>query len=123
MSRCAVFLLIVLAGCNSAKVVPNPDPVEVTIHVSHAGDPVSDVNLNLQPTGAGLPAVVTVKDGELKAKVTPGKYTWYVTQASADSDGQKFAATPAAYHAGSMTRQIEVAPSGGTLHIDLVEEE
>ena len=123
MSRSAAIMLFALAGCGGAAVVPNPEPVEVTVHVTHAGDPVSDVNFNLQPTGAGLPAVVAVKDGELKAKVTPGNYTWYITQASADGSGQKFAAIPAAYLEGSMARQVEVAATGGTLHIDLVEEE
>ena len=105
-----LFLLCVFAvcGCGGVSVSPNPEPVDVTFNVTAGGKPVSDVKFNFQPTGDGLPAVVDVKDGSFQWKVTPGKYTWFISPGSKEA---AFAAVPAQYHEGALDRQFEI--SGG----------
>lgn len=99
---CAIF------GCGYNPGV-NPDAVDVEARVTLAGKSVNDVNLNLQPTGTGTQAVIPVKNGVAKGPVTPGKYTYYL------SEGKKaasFASVPEKYRAGLLDRQIEIKSAG-----------
>ncbi len=102
--------VLLLAGCG-VTVTPNPDPVDVTVSVTSGGKPVSGIKFNFQPIEGGLPAVVEITDGKSQSKVTPGKYTWFV---SAGKDEALLAAIPEQYHEGAMERQIEV--KGGETH-------
>jgi hypothetical protein len=115
--RCGTLILgiLLLAGCGGASVTPNPDPVDVTVTLTAGGKPVNDVKFNFQPTDAGLPAVVDVKDGKVQTNVTPGKYTWFV---SAGKTETALNAIPAQYHAGALERQFEVS-GGETLELAL----
>ena len=108
-------------GCGGTTPGANPAAVAVTGNVVRDGKPVSDVVLNLQPTGPGaLPLAVTLKDGKFEAQVNPGKYTWYFSEASKDvKDAKKaFAAIPTSLQEGSMDRQIDVE-SGKPIEISV----
>ncbi len=109
---CAVLVLASL-GCGGVSVAPFSDPVDVTGKVTMSGKPLTDVKLNFQPTGDGLPAVVDVKGGAFTAKLTPGKYTYYMTPGKKEA---AFKAIPEKYLAGSMDRQHEIA-AGTTLEL------
>src|SRR5262245_10092479 len=95
--------LVVLSGC---KINPgkNPDPAEISGRIPlPGGETVTGLTLNLQPTGTGTEAIIPLKNGEFRAKVTPGRYTYYI------GEGQNpaaFRTVPKKYHAGSMDRQV-----------------
>jgi hypothetical protein len=59
--------------------------------------------------------VVEIANGKSQAKVTPGKYTYFIT---AGKSPASFNAVPKAYHEGSLERQIEVK-AGDTIEIKL----
>jgi len=56
-------------------------------------------------------ATLPVTNGSTKGVVTPGKYTYYLSQAS---NPAAFEAIPEKFRAGSMDRQIEIK-AGGTV--------
>ena len=118
MKRRNVFAVLVLfaCGCGGASVQPNPEPVSVTVNLTQAGKPLTDVNFNFQPTGAGLPAVVPVVKGTFQAQVTPGTYTWYITPGKSP---QAFAAIPAGFREGAMDRQLEIAAGAAPLDLKI----
>jgi len=94
-------LLLIGCGVNPGQ---TDEPVDISGRVTHKGDLVNDVTLNLQPTGKGTPAFFPLKNGEFQGKATPGRYTWYI------SEGAKpgaFKSVPEPYRAGSLDRQIE----------------
>jgi len=102
------FVLLGLCGCGGVNPGVNPDPIDVIVNVTVAGKPADDLKFNFQPTGPGaLPAVFDIVEGIATAKVTPGKYTYFVT---AGEDPENFDSVPTAYHQGSMERQLEVKP-------------
>lgn len=109
-----VFCGMLAVGCG-VSVQQNPEPVDVTFKVTAGGKPVSDVKFNFQPTGDGLPAVVEVTNGGFTSKVTPGKYTWFI---SAGASEAAFAGIPAKYQEGSLDRQFEIA-GGESMEIAL----
>jgi hypothetical protein len=116
-----ITLCSMVIGCGGTTPGANPAAVAVTGNVVRDGKPVSDVVLNLQPTGPGaLPLAVTLKDGKFEAQVNPGKYTWYFSEASKDvKDAKKaFAAIPTSLQEGSMDRQIDVE-SGKPIEISV----
>ena len=115
MRKISPLLGLVLVGC-AGDPGRNPDPVEVTGSVRVAGKPVTDVVLNLQPTGAGGQAAVPVRNGEFKGTVVPGRYTYYFTEGRAPA---AYRAIPEKYRAGSLDRQIDVGPGDRlTLNLD-----
>ena len=103
---------VFLSGCGDSGTAPNPEPTAVTGTVLQNGQPVSAVVLNFQPTGPGaLPAAIPLKEGKFDAQISPGRYTWYVSE-GADADSKKaFAAISEEFHAGSLDRQIDVKPA------------
>ena len=108
-------LLILLAaavGCGGITPTTFSEPVSVTGNVQMAGKPATDIAINFQPTGDGLPAVVQVKDGKFEAQITPGKYTWFVSKASSKTGEKTLSKVPAAFQQGSMDRQFEVTAAG-----------
>lgn len=108
-----LLLLSVVAGCGS--VAPTKEPVDVSVSLSTGGKPIDGVKFNFQPTGEGLPAVLDVKDGQIQAKVIPGKYTWFVSAGDAASS---LKGIPTKYCEGSLERQFEIA-GGESLKLDL----
>jgi hypothetical protein len=121
MRQSIVILLFVLAGCGT-RVVKNPDPIEISGKVQLAGGrPVTAVVFNLQPTAGGSQAVIPLKNGEFKATVTPGRYTYYITEGSAKDPQAKesYSAIPAKFREGAMDRQIEIAAGATTVDIKL----
>lgn len=113
MRKLLPLLAGVLIGCGD--VGRNPEPVAVSGSVTLMGKPVSDVTLNLQPTGRGGQAALPVKAGAFQGKVTPGRYTYYISQGA---KAASFRAIPEKYHAGALDRQLDVA-EGTTLSIAL----
>lgn len=107
-----LMLLSAAVGCGGVTATPFSEPVSVTGNVQMAGKPATDIAINFQPTGDGLPAVVQVKDGKFEAQVTPGKYTWFVSQASSKTGERSLSKVPAAFQQGSMERQFEVTGPG-----------
>jgi hypothetical protein len=114
MRKLILLLALVLIGCGN-NVGQNPEAVEISGRVTLSGKPVSDVTLNLQPTGTGTQAALPVKAGEFRGKVTPGRYTYYISQGP---KAASFQAIPAKYRSGSLDRQIDVG-EGTTLTITL----
>jgi hypothetical protein len=112
--RTGVLLILFTAavGCGGVDATPFSDPVSVTGNVQMAGKPATDIAINFQPTGDGLPSIVQVKDGKFETQITPGKYTWYVSKASSKTGEKTLSKVPAAFQQGSMDRQIEVTAPG-----------
>ena len=108
-----VFLLAVVAGCGVNPGV-TADPVDISGKVTAGGKPVDGIVLNLLVTGTGTPAAIPIKEGAFQAKLTPGKYTYYITKGTATD----MSAIPEKYGEGSMDRQIEIA-AGQSLNINL----
>ena len=110
---------LALFGCGGANPGKNPDPVAVSGQVAFAGGkPVTDVTLNLQPTGAGGQAAIPVKQGAFKGDVIPGKYTYFFTEGPRGSSPAAYQAIPEKYRAGALDRQVEVK-AGTTLTLTL----
>lgn len=107
-----LILLSAAVGCGGVTATPFSEPVSITGNVQMAGKPATDIAINFQPTGDGLPAVVQVKDGKFEAQVTPGTYTWYVSKASSKTGEKSLSKVPAAFQLGSMERQFEVTAAG-----------
>jgi len=105
-----VSALALVVGCNSVDPGKSADMVDVSGTVSRGGKPVTDVTLNLQPTAKGsTQAALPVKNGQFKGKVTPGKYTYFLSQAS---NASAFKAVPEKYREGSLERQIVIKGAG-----------
>jgi len=122
MQRSFSLLVLLLAGCGG-MVTPsaNSAPVALTGTITRAGQPVSDVIFNLQPTGPGsMPSGGPVKDGKFETTANPGKYTYFFSEAPKEIANAKkaFEAIPAELREGSMDRQIEVV-AGQPLDIQL----
>jgi hypothetical protein len=109
-------VVLLIVGCGFKDPGKNPDPVEVSGRVTKGGRPVSDVVLNFQSTGEGTQAAMPVKGGDFRGAITPGKYTYYISEVSGKTTA--FAAIPEKYRAGSMDRQIEIE-SGKPLDLTL----
>jgi hypothetical protein len=111
-SFCCFMLLGAIVGCGGVSVTPTAARVAVTGNVTLAGQPLTDVDLNLQPTGDGLPAVVKVKDGKFEAELVPGKYTYFLSQASGPAGAKAIAKVPVTFLQGSADREVEFAGPG-----------
>jgi hypothetical protein len=108
-----VLMAISLVGCGAEP--PTEPSIEVMATVTNGGKPVSDVVLNFQPTGLGMPKVVDVKDGAFLTTMTPGTYTYFFTPGPAKD---AFEAIPEAYRAATLERQIEIKDGQLELAID-----
>ncbi|CAN5391459.1 hypothetical protein BH10PLA2_BH10PLA2_32810 [soil metagenome] len=108
-----LLLGLVLTGC-SGYINPgkNPDPVQISGTVTSNGKNLSDLVLNFQPTGSGVQAVFPVKDGKYSGTVTPGTYTYYLSEGRSAA---AFKAVPQSWRAGSMDRQQAI--EGGTFDV------
>ena len=104
-----------LNGSNGSKVEQSLADGKYLISVTAGGKPVSGMKFNFQPTESGLPAVAEITDGKCQTKVTPGKYTWYV---SAGKDEALLSTVPEEYLEGAMERQIEVK-GGDAIEVSL----
>lgn len=116
MRRTTLLVALLIAGCGYKDPGKNPDPVEVSGRVTKGGRPVTDVVLNFQSTGDGTQAAVPVKSGDFRATITPGKYTYYISEVSGKTTA--FAAIPEKYRNGSLDRQIEIE-TGKSLDLTL----
>ena len=111
---------IILSGCGSITPAVNPSPVAISGSVAQGGKPVSDLVLNLQPTGPGaLPVTVALKNGQFEAEISPGRYTWYLSEGSEKSSKKAFESVAESFRAGSLERQIDVSP-GGRIELELM---
>jgi hypothetical protein len=108
-----LLLGLVFTGC-SGYINPgkNPDPVQISGTVTANGKNVSDVVLNFQPTESGVQAVFPVKNGKYSGSVTPGTYTYYLSEGRSPA---AFKSIPESWRAGSMSRQQAI--SGGTFDV------
>lgn len=114
MRKLLPLIAFVLIGCG-INPGTNPDPVDITGTVTLNNKPLSDVTFNLQPTGTGTQAALPVKGGEFKGKVTPGRYTYFISEGT---KAAAFKSVPSKYQLGSMDRQVDVA-AGTKLEIKL----
>lgn len=92
-------------GCGGPSVTTNPTPVEVTFQVKRGGRPVDDVNLNLQPTVSGTEASGEVNDGVASLTVTPGTYTYFVSQGKSS---RAYDDIPEPFRSGAMDRTLVI---------------
>jgi hypothetical protein len=106
MRFATMMLVLVLSGCGYRDPGKTSDPVEVSGRVTKDGRPVSDVVLNLQPTGDGTQATLPVKGGDFRGSITPGKYTYYISEVNGKA--KAFTSIPEKYREGSLDRQIEI---------------
>lgn len=97
--------VLVLSGCGATDPGTNPVPKLTTLSVTMGSQPVDDVRLNLQPVGAGLPAVVEIKNGRGEFEVTPGEYTYFVAAGKTDAS---FSKVPEKYREGAMDRTVKI---------------
>ena len=104
-SSALALLLLIATGCGGVSITPTADPVSLSVSVTVAGKPANDINFNFQPVEGGLPATVLVTNGKFEAQITPGKYTYFITAGKSPAG---FKPVPAAFHAGSLERLIEV---------------
>jgi hypothetical protein len=102
-----IVLVTSLMGCG-VSVTPNAEPVDVTVEVTSRGKPVDDVTFNLQPIEDGLQASVEVADGSFSAKVTPGRYTYFVSQGKSEATLKQI---PEQFLRGSLDRSVEIRES------------
>jgi hypothetical protein len=107
--RRLAFVLLLPLGCGSVNPGKTADPVEIEGRVAIKGRALDGVTFNLQPTGEGTPLSLPVKKGTVKGSVTPGKYTYFISEGRS---GSALAAVPAKYRAGSMDRQVEIKGTG-----------
>jgi len=115
VKRLLLLLCLAVFGCGT-HVSRNPDPVEVEGRVTLKSKPLTGVTVNLQPTGSGAQASLPVKNGKFKGSVTPGTYTYYLSEGTSAAD---FKAIPEKYREGSMDRQVEItAAQSLTLTLD-----
>lgn len=115
MRKLLPWLALAIIGCGGATIVPNPDPVDVSGSVTLSDKPVLDVVLNLQPTGAGLPAVIPVTDGKFTAKLIPGKYAYFITEGKSPAS---FKAIPKEFREASLDRD-ELEVNDDTTSLDI----
>jgi hypothetical protein len=108
MRQLFVFLSLAACGCGQ-HIGKTLEPVEITGVVTVNQVPVSDVILNLQPTGAGtLPVVIPIKDGKFESTASPGRYAWFFEASSAGKHSRAIEAIPDEYRNADMERQIDV---------------
>jgi hypothetical protein len=108
MRKLVLLLALALLGCGTDP-GRTADPVDFSGEVTLNGKPLSAATLHLQPTGAGTEAFLPVKSGTFRGKVTPGRYTYYVSGAKG---------IPEKFRAGSLDRQTDIA-AGTTLRVTL----
>jgi hypothetical protein len=92
-------------GCGGPSVTTNPAPVEVTFQVSRAGRPVNDLSLNLQPIASGTESSGVITKGTATLSVTPGTYTYYVSQGKSEATYED---VPEPFRSGSMDRSLVI---------------
>jgi len=88
--------------------------VNVSGSVTVGGQPVSNVILQFQPTGEGLPAPIPVTDGKYTATILPGQYAYFIGEGT---DVKAFESVPAEFRAATLDRQITVSSSTSSLDI------
>ncbi|MGQ0635224.1 MAG: hypothetical protein ACT4QC_11485 [Planctomycetaceae bacterium] len=112
--RIVVLLLILtIMGCGTT-IVQQSAPVDFSGHVTIAGSPATGVMLHFQPTGMGLPASFAVTNGQFNGRITPGKYTYFVTP---DPDAESPVQIPQQYAEGHLDRQVNI--SGGSFDVKM----
>lgn len=110
MKRYFSVIVLGLIGCSGNPGI-NPDAVPVTGTVTREGTPVSNVVLNFQPASQGAqPRVATLKDGQFEVELNPGKYTYFFSEASTDSEDAKtaFKSIPAEFLEPTADREFDV---------------
>ena len=105
-------LLVPLLGCGGYA--SSPAPVEVSGTVTLGGRKVEGVTLNFITTGVGAQATVPVKDGEFRATMIPGQYTYFVSEGA---NPAVFKRIPEKVRTGSLDRQVTI--TGERLQIAL----
>lgn len=103
----ALTCVVLSVGCGPT-IVPNPAPVEVTFNVKQAGKPLNDFTFNLQPIAEGVQSSGKIEGGVAKLAVTPGTYTYYISQGSSEA---ALDSIPAAFQNGAMDRKLEITAS------------
>lgn len=84
-----------------------PDQVDVTGKLAVKGKAIDGVQVRFQPMSAtGNPAEFPVTNGAFKGKMTPGQYTYYVTEGKSAA---AFKTVPDAFKMGSADRKVDVA--------------
>lgn len=118
MPRLISLIALAILSCSGCSSEPrkNPDPVDVTGTVTYKGKPLTDVVLNLQPTGGGHPVAATVLDGKFKSLVTPGKYCYFITEGSSPAGLKN---VPNEYREATLDLRDEIIVASETSTIDI----
>lgn len=110
-----LFVLLISVGCaRSIDPGTKPEAIDYTGTVTLGGKPVEDAVLNLQVIDKGTQATIPVVKGEFKAKLTPGTYTYYLTQGK---NAAWFKNVPEKFQSGAMDRKLVLNSSTTTLTI------
>lgn len=114
MRKLFLLLALVPLGCG-VRVVENPEPVSLSGRVTVGGKPITGVMLNLQTTGKGLPAIIPVIEGAFEAKVTPGRYAYFITRGPL---AESYELIPNEFREATLDRQFDMA-AGKTLDVEM----
>ncbi|WP_437186502.1 hypothetical protein SH668x_003656 [Planctomicrobium sp. SH668] len=98
-------------GCGGARITPTADRVKLTGSATANGKPLNDVMIRFQPTGAGLPAVTTIKSGKFEIEIVPGDYTYFIQPV--EKKEKLLATVPTKYHTATLDRKVTIS-NGGT---------
>jgi len=115
MRLIAILSLALLAGCG-VDPGTKPDAVDIAGKLTVNGKPVGDVNLTFQVITTGSPAEIPVKNGEFKSKMTPGRYTWFLSEGR---KSQSLRGIPPNYLAGDMNRTVDIDANSTALALDI----
>jgi hypothetical protein len=108
MRQFVVLLTLAAVGCG-VSAGRTLEPVDITGIVTVGDVPISDVILNLQPTGAGtLPVVIPIKDGKFETMASPGRYAWYFEAAREPKNSKGIESIPQEFRSADLDRQIDV---------------
>lgn len=110
-------LFVFIAGCQSHPGY-RPEAIDITGTLKLRGKPLSGVVLNLQPTQGGHPATASVTDGNFKARVTPGKYCYFLSEGETPAGLQE---VPKEYLSANieLRDELTVEPTTTTLDIEM----
>lgn len=119
LSAAILIYTLGLLGCGPSTTTRSTATVDVTAKVNVADNKPLTKNhsIVLQPLGDTLGGKLTASvDGQFSGKVTPGKYTYYVTLANSEVPSKM---VPPKYSEPNAEHVVEIPSNGGEIKIPL----